>query len=87
MDNRVDIIVDDVRQLRADTSEIREILARNTEILARNTKDVELHIKRTALLEKSMETALLPIKASKLVAQLIVGAGAVYGALKALGLL
>lgn len=87
MDNRVDIIIEDVRQLRADTAEIREILARNTEILDRNTRDVEKHIKRTELLEEAMETALLPIKASKLFGQLIIGLGAVYGALKALGVI
>lgn len=87
MDNRVDIIIEDVRQLRADTAEIREILARNTEILDRNTRDVEKHIMRTELLEKAMETALLPVKASKLFGQLIIGLGAVYGALKALGII
>lgn len=87
MDNWTDIIIEDVRQLRADTAEIRETLARNTEILARNTKDVEHHIKRTSLLEEAMETALLPIRAGRLVVQVVVAAGAVYGALKAFGLL
>lgn len=83
----IDVLINDVRTIREDVTSIKEVLARNTEILSRNTKDVEHHIKRTALLEEAMGTALLPIKAGKLLAQIIVGAGAVYGALKAIGLL
>lgn len=86
MDKHIDILVEDVRTIRSDLVEVKEVLVRNTETLRYNTDNLSEHMRRTALLEKSMETALLPIKAAKLVSQVIVGVAAVYGALKVLGL-
>jgi len=46
---------------------------------------LELHIKRTELLEKDMQTALLPIKVAKVLAAACAGAGSILAVLQALG--
>jgi len=55
LDPRVDLLVDSVARLEDKMDDVRGVLSRNTEILARNTGDVEKHIKRTELLEKSFD--------------------------------
>jgi len=55
-----------------------------SEKLERYNELLEIHIKRTELLEKDMQTALLPIRSLKWVGGALVGLAAVYGAFKAL---
>lgn len=85
-EKHIDILIEDVRVIRSDITDMKEVLVQNTETLKFNTNNLAEHMRRTELLEKSMETALLPIKAAKLVSQVVIGVAAVYGALKVLGI-
>ena len=48
-------------------------------------QQLELHIKRTEMLEKDMQTALLPIKFAKFLVASAAGGSAIVGFLKLIG--
>ena len=87
MDKRIDDLSVDVREIRSDVGSIKEVLIRNTETLRYNTDNLAEHMRRTEILEQQMEIALTPIKFIKVASKVVVGLGAIYGALKAMGLL
>jgi len=66
-------------------SETNERLARIETHLEHYNSLLAEHIKRTNLLEEQMQTALLPIRASKFVVTVCAGAVSVVGLLKLLG--
>ena len=82
----IESLAQDVKELRSDVTDIKVVLAQNTEILDRNTESLREHMARTEILEKAMEVALTPIKFVKLAIQIVLTLGAVYGALKVMGL-
>jgi hypothetical protein len=85
MDKHVEFLVEDVRVIRSDVASMKEVLVQNTETLKHYNRSLDLHIKRTELLEEAMKTALLPIKAAIFVSKVVIGTAATYGALKVLG--
>ena len=66
-------------------SELKVHAATTNERLGVYNQQLELHIKRTELLEKDMQVALLPIKATKFLVGAAIGASAVIGFLKLIG--
>jgi hypothetical protein len=54
-------------------------LARHGVLHEKNTEDLEEHIRRTAMLETQMDTALLPIKFVKMLVAISLGSAAVIG--------
>jgi hypothetical protein len=55
------------------------------ERLAHYNDSLDMHIKRTELLEKDMQVALLPIKSIKFLIGAVVGASGIIGFLKLIG--
>lgn len=74
--------MDRLEKLHDMVTQIHIMCVKNTVTLEQNTKDIALHIKRTHLLEKQMETALIPIKFARWAVAFAVGAGAVFGFVK-----
>ena len=66
-------------------SETNERLARIETHLEHYNTLLSEHIRRTNILEEQMQTALLPIKAAKLLGTLCAGALSVLGLLKIIG--
>ncbi len=72
---------DDMRYLRDRVDGIADVLVRNTVILEKNTESLAEHMRRTAALEKQMDTALIPIKAVKWFGVFITLLGTAVGAI------
>lgn len=51
--------------ISADITEIKVLVAKNSTVLERNVEDIAQHIRRTALLEQQMNTAMIPTKIFK----------------------
>ena len=66
-------------------SELKVHAATTNERLGVYNQQLELHIKRTELLEKDMQVALLPIKSIKFLIGAVVGASTIVGFLKLIG--
>ena len=66
-------------------SELKVHAATTNERLGVYNQQLEVHIKRTELLEKDMQTALLPIKVVKFLVSAAVGGSAILGFLKLIG--
>lgn len=62
---------DELAYVRGRVDEMAETLVKNTVILEANTESLREHMRRTDLLEKQMETALIPIKVGKLLGYII----------------
>ena len=58
LNNKLDMI-------SADITEIKVLVAKNSVVLERNVDDIAQHIRRTALLEHQMHTAMVPVKIFK----------------------
>lgn len=79
MSDKLDRILEHVTQLRVDTASIQKDVEKNTE-------DLSEHIRRTNILEKQMNTALLPIKFAKVSGAILASIGVLAGLLKTAGL-
>lgn len=66
-------------------SELKVHAATTNERLGVYNQQLELHIKRTEMLEKDMQTAMLPIKAAKFLVASAAGGSAIVGFLKLIG--
>lgn len=66
-------------------SELKVHAATTNERLAHYNKSLDTHIKRTEMLEKDMQVAMLPIKVSKVLVVCAAGGSAILGFLKLLG--
>lgn len=55
MDKLIDILVEDLRTIRADVAEIQKIIASNTETLKINTEDLKHHMSRSAANEQAVK--------------------------------
>lgn len=75
---------DDITYLRTRVDGIADTLAKNTVVLEANTESLREHIRRTDLLEKQMDTALIPIKAIKIGAYLLGLLGTIFGGIMAI---
>lgn len=75
---------EDIQYLRQRVDGIGETLAKNTAILEQNTDSLREHMRRTELLEKQMDTALLPIRAIKWLASVVIAIGSIYSVIKLL---
>lgn len=53
---------EEIQAIREHILDIYRLLERNTVVLEKNTESLVDHIRRTELLEKQMETALIPIR-------------------------
>lgn len=71
---------EDIQYLRQRVDGIADVLTKNTTVLEANTESLKEHMKRTELLEEQMETALIPIKASKILAYVLGFIGTIAGA-------
>lgn len=71
----------DLQYLRERIDGVADTLSRNTVILEANTKSLEEHMRRTDLLERRVEVALIPVKVAKWLGYIIgllgTGAGAI----------
>lgn len=66
-------------------SELKVHAATTNERLAHYNKSLDIHIKRTEMLEKDMQVAMLPIRVAKFLAACAAGMSALLGLLKLLG--
>lgn len=66
-------------------SELKVHAATTNERLSHYNKSLDIHIKRTEMLEKDMQVAMLPIRAAKFLAACAAGGSAILGLLKLLG--
>lgn len=66
-------------------SELKVHAATTNERLAHYNKSLDTHIKRTEMLEKDMQVAMLPIRVAKFLVTCAAGATAIVGFLKLIG--
>lgn len=76
---------DQIDKLTDRLTEVSVHLGRIDERLSHYNESLDEHIRRTAILEANMETALLPIKVLKTVGSVLAGAAALAAILKAMG--
>lgn len=74
---------EEMQYIRERVDGIAGTLARNTAILEANTESLKEHMRRTELLEQNMETALLPIRAAKILGYILGLLGTIGGAILA----
>lgn len=82
--DRLDIVVEDIREMRATVGEIRDLVIKNSAILEQNTRDIAHHIKRTDALQEHVDDVKALIKAGKLLAKIALGLIATGGGFGAL---
>lgn len=75
---------EDIQYLRERVDGIGETLAKNTAILEQNTESLKEHMRRTELLEKHMDVALIPIKATKWLVSVAAAIATIYSAIQLL---
>lgn len=75
-------ILTDVRAIRENIDHVKEQGLRNESALIKNAADIERHIKRTDLLETTVDDVIILVKSLKLLAKIGTGIVAIVGAVQ-----